>query len=725
MKHFLTGMLLLACGFNWCAAKTVKLKKGMVITQSVTIAKGDYTVDADTSLQQALITIRGNNITVDFNQAVLQGSANTEQPNQFYGLAVRVEKGSTNITILNASIHGYKVALLADSVTHLQVYNSNLSYNYRQQLHSNWRREDVSDWMSYHHNENGEWLRYGAGIYLTNCSHAVIKGNTITGGQCGLMMTRCNRADVYQNNFTFNSGIGIGMYRSSHNNIYQNNLDFNVRGYSDSLYNRGQDSGGILVFEQSSNNVFAYNSVTHSGDGFFLWAGQHTMDTGEGGCNHNTIYENDFSFAPTNGIEVTFSKNDIEKNIINDCDNGIWGGYSYGSFIYDNTIQGNKTGIAIEHGQDNTILFNKFEKNKTAIKLWSRATQPADWGYAKYRDTRSKNYRIYANEFTGENIVYDIMGTDSIWLAGNPKHNTNKIFKTGDRLTRLDTSKENGYVDFTTDGISASEKIVSTLPRTTYTLMQYPFGRGQMRITEWGPYNFAYPLLWLKKVDSNGVYHFEVLHPIGSWTIKNSQGFTILGQNKNSLIARVDSSVQHRSIGLTFTGLSFNDGFGRQHHAGIPYTFGYYEFDAHAKWTIRYYRWDTLHNPNNNYYSFLSSLQAPFFIEQTPKIDYTWWGTVGKDLPADTFATVAESIMVLPASHYTISITAYDMVKLFIDGTPVIDAWDASNALLDERTNHTIHIPISAGKHAFKIIQAANSGLAALMFYIKPEKFNN
>ncbi len=136
----------------------------MVITQSVTIAKVNYTLDADTSLQQPLIIIRGKNITVDFNETVLQGSVNAVQPNQFYGLAVRIEKGSSNITILHANIHGYKVALLADSVTGLHIYNSNLSYNYRQQLHSNWQREDVSDWMSYHHNENGEWLRYGAGM---------------------------------------------------------------------------------------------------------------------------------------------------------------------------------------------------------------------------------------------------------------------------------------------------------------------------------------------------------------------------------------------------------------------------------------------------------------------------------------------------------------------------------------------------------------------------------
>ena len=66
----------------------------------------------------------------------------------------------------------------------------------------------------------------------------------------------------------FNSGIGIGLYRSSKKYHYHNRVDYNVRGYSYGKYKRGQDSAPP-VFEQSSNNVFAYNTATHSGDGFF------------------------------------------------------------------------------------------------------------------------------------------------------------------------------------------------------------------------------------------------------------------------------------------------------------------------------------------------------------------------------------------------------------------------------------------------------------------------
>ena len=273
------------------------------------------------------------------------------------------------------------------------------SYNYRQHLNSTQEKEDISDWLSHHQNEKDEWLRYGAAMYLRDCESTIIKNTKVTGGQNALMMTNCNKGKIYNNDFSFNSGFGIAMYRSSCNTIAYNKINFNVRGYSDGVYNRGQDSAGILVYEQSNNNLFYKNSVTHGGDGFFLWAGQTTMDSGKGGCNDNVLQGNDFSYAPTNGVEVTFSRNIISGNRIFECDHGIWGGYSYNTVIAGNQFRQNRIAIAIEHGQDNEIHHNIFHENKEAIRLWARKEQPADWGYAKNRDTRSRDYAIVNNNF--------------------------------------------------------------------------------------------------------------------------------------------------------------------------------------------------------------------------------------------------------------------------------------------------------------------------------------
>ncbi|HEX8316513.1 MAG TPA: right-handed parallel beta-helix repeat-containing protein, partial [Flavisolibacter sp.] len=286
---------------GFVAEAQMVLKRGMVIKKTTKIKKGTYLLNGYDSLSKGAIVIEGSNITVDFNNAVLKGSSGKAKPDEFYGVAVIIKSGK-NITIKNLTAKGYKVAILARNVDGLKIENCDFSYNYRQRLNSTQEKEAISDWMSYHRNEADEWLRYGAAIYLHGCNNAVISSNKVTGGQNSLMMTECNLAVIYNNDFSFNSGIGIGFYRSSNNRVQHNRVNFNVRGYSHGVYSRGQDSAGLLVYEQSNSNLFYKNSATHSGDGFFLWAGQTTMDTGKGGCNDNQVMYNDFSYAPTNGV---------------------------------------------------------------------------------------------------------------------------------------------------------------------------------------------------------------------------------------------------------------------------------------------------------------------------------------------------------------------------------------------------------------------------------------
>ena len=193
-----------------------------------------------------------------------------------------------------------------------------------------------------------------------------------------------------------------------------NRASYNVRGYSHGFYRRGQDSADLLMYEQSSRNLVAYNSMTHGGDGLFLWAGQSTMDTGQGGSNDNLFYANDFSFAPTNGMEATFSRNRFINNRIEGSDHGLWGGYSYDSEITGNDFVRNRIGIAIEHGQDNVIAGNWFSGDSTAISIWANPTQPADWVYPRRRDTSSRDYRITGNVFAGNRVAIMRDGTTQV-----------------------------------------------------------------------------------------------------------------------------------------------------------------------------------------------------------------------------------------------------------------------------------------------------------------------
>lgn len=712
------------CVFSFLVMKaspTIRLKAGMVIRESAIINRETYLLNAPALLSDNLILIEGNNITIDFNSAILQGSADKSRPDEFYGLAIRIKKGSKNITLKNAFIHGYKVAILADSIDNLVIENCDLSYNWRQHLQSSREKEDISDWMSFHHNENDEWLRYGAAIYLKNCRKAVISNNRVTGGQCALMMTRCDEAVVFDNTFSFNSAIGIGMYRSSRNKVYHNRLDYNVRGYSHGFYKRGQDSAGILVFEQCNDNIFAFNSATHSGDGFFLWAGQSTMDTGLGGCNDNFIYGNDFSYAPTNGIEVTFSRNLLMKNILKECDHGIWGGYSFDTDITDNLFENNRIGIAIEHGQGINIALNGFTGDQTGVKLWSRDKQPANWGYAKARNTESRNYWIAANRFTSVKTAFDIMGTDTVVFSGNTKFFVDNALVLGDRTENIDTSRELDLLDIDYQ----KDARLKTISADKLPLVNLPMGKKEMRITEWGPYDFNYPLLWLKNVNKEGLYEFEVLGPKGKWDIGTLEGFEVVARGVDSfpsfLTASIDTTVANHVIHLTYAGPSFRNVFGKSTDSNVNRNFTYHSFQPKATWEVQWYSWNAGHDPANGYTPFTSLFeQLPVYTTTTNSIDYTWWGGIGKNLPADSFATVAQTHMLLKEGNYTIGITADDFAKVFVDGKEVIDAWDAKYTELDENTHHRVTLHLSAGIHDFKIVHAEKTGLATMVFTINP-----
>lgn len=380
------------------ALSEISPKNGMVIRASSRIKSGSFLLpNKDVKGETGAVSIIGNNITVDFQGAEISGTAKTTEPDKRIGTGLFV-KGS-NITIKNAKIRGFKQGIVGRDSNRLRLIDCDLSYNWKQHLLSTEEKEDGADWMSYHHNEKDEWLGYGGAIYLRNCDNFEVKGCNANGGQNALMMTNCNHGLVWNNNFSFNSSLGIGMYRSSENKIMHNKVDWCVRGYSHGVYNRGQDSAGILIYEQSNKNVFAYNSVTHGGDGFFLWAGQTTMDNGKGGCNDNLLYGNDWSHAPTNGIEATFSRNTFANNLIMECWHGIWGGYSYETKVIGNYFAYNAEAVAWEHGQDNAFLGNVFFRDNTILNIWQNASQDPNWGYPKNRDTRSRDYRVEGNLF--------------------------------------------------------------------------------------------------------------------------------------------------------------------------------------------------------------------------------------------------------------------------------------------------------------------------------------
>ncbi|MNQ04296.1 hypothetical protein D3C85_170100 [compost metagenome] len=717
--------------FATASAATVPLTKGMRITKSTTIKKGVYFLEADASLSNSVIVVEGNNITVDFNGAELRGSNNKALPDEFKGLAVLI-KGN-NVTLKNAIIKGYKVAVMAQNSDGLKLNSNDFSYNFRQHLKSTREREDYSDWQSYHNDEKDEWLRFGAGIYLRNCNNATLFNNTITNGQCGLMMSSCNGATIYNNNFSFNSGIGIGFYRSSDNKVMHNKVDWNVRGMSEGFYYRGQDSAGILVFQQCNNNVFAYNSVTHSGDGFFLWPGKTTLDEGTGGCNDNLLYGNDFSYAPTNGVEVTFSRNNVINNIIRGCWHGIWAGYSYETKIMGNDFADNMEGIAIEHGQNNSISQNRFQREGLAINLWASAKIDTASAYNKQRDVHSMDYQITKNSFEHSKNVFSIKNTQRLNITDNYFLENEKLMNAGGGVEKM-TFTNNDTSTAPNKDVAA---ILSFAPKpiaggiNAMLPKDFPQGRKFMMMTEWGPYNFSYPMLWWTKTDSEGKMYFDVVGPKGDWKLKNVKGVQIISENEGSVPAQITAQRTDNNEALTdividleYTGKKFISKLGKVNAEGKPFIFSYKKFELQTPWELQWHKIDSTNDPIKQPQAYQKLLQQkPFktgvFKELQPGL---WLNDKGyRDIPAENFVEIATTkISLSDAGNYTLGISVAYAVKIYVDDKIVINVDDISKLVNDADYYHEAKIPLTKGTHVIRVERMQYGTYNLLNFHFAP-----
>lgn len=711
--------------------------QGMTITQSIVLEKNTFWLAAADSLAPAL-RIEGDGITVDFNGAVINGGRGKQWPDHFSGTGI-VIKGR-NITLKNAVLRGFKVAIFAEGVDSLRLLDCDLSYNWRPRLRSIREREDFSDWLSFHQNDKDEWLRYGAGIYLKNCPNALVRACTVTQGMNGLLMTGCNDGLFYNNSFHFNSGLGIGMYRSSRNRVMHNCLDFNVRGYSHGFYQRGQDSAGILVYEQCNENTFAYNSATHSGDGFFLWAGQTTMDTGEGGCNDNLLYQNDFSYAPTNGIEVTFSRNKIVGNRIRECTYGVWGGYSFQSIFHGNYLTDCRTGMAIEHGQENHILQNYFESDSVGIQLWARNSQPGDWGYAKHRDIRSRDYQIANNLFRQVRNPLKISASQTIAI------NDFNLFEDFEKLLMVEKPNENlmmvkneiagekGWHDAETFkhmnpivnqindnllGWGIEHHHLEPLEDGQWLVFldeERLIGRELIMINDWGPYNFNYPTIFLQKIKNNNYFFSFFGQGGGRWVLLNNPGFNSFTGLKGGgfpdwLSMEKLPNATDLLLEFEYTGPAFTDQFGNLHPADVPYRFTFRRFEKKLDWQLRWYNYDEATDPLTHYTDFKKlKTTLPQATKNTNDLYFAWWAKPAEGVAEDKFATFAEAEFEMEPGEYAIELTSDDGVKLFLDSKLLIDRWNIHEPATDE-----VRVRLG-GKHKLEVEHFDGGGFATLDF---------
>lgn len=666
----------------------VELTPGMVITRSVRVAPRTYRLTAAQSLDSAVIVIRGNDLTVDFDGATLEGTPAALDPDRAAGLAIRVE-GGRSVVVRNAVIRGYKVGLLARGTRGLTLQGIDASHNWKPRLYSVIEHESLVDWLSYHHNEGQEWRRYGAGLYLEGVTGGAISGSTVEQGMNGLLLTRSDSLRITGNRFAYNSGLGIGLYRSSDNLIAGNVLVLNVRGYSHRFYRRGQDSAALLIYEQSHRNLVAWNTATHGGDGLFLWAGQETMDSGRGGANDNVFFANDFSYAPTNAMEATFSRNLFLGNVVRGSDHGLWGGYSWESKVVGNCFGRNRIGIAIEHGQDNLVAANRFDGDSLAIRLWGDSLEPSDWGYPKHRDTRSRDYRITENTFAGTRLSLQAANTSGLVEEGN---RTVAAAGTGCRPGILPAE----YRD-----------LVPSLPGTRPVLPANPLGardRSAIVVDDWGPYDWRSPRLWPVDSARAAPLRLAVLGPPGRWRVVGRSGVATLsatsGRIGDTLTVTPDRPGDW-NLELEYRGGATVSPQGIRGAAGAPYRFGWERWEPATDWQVRFFR----STDSSDIRKGIGG--TPFLEQRMSRLDFQWYRPRIAGIPLEHWALEAAAIVDLPQGNYRLRTISDDGIRVWVDERLVIEGWRHRESTVDSAA-------VSGGRHTLRVEYFQDDGWTEL-----------
>ncbi len=700
------------------------------------------------------IWVRGADIVVDFQGVELVGAKAGAAPDTYDGIGVFVR--GRNITIRNLKVRGYRVGIAAYLSWDLTLENCDVSDNFRQRLGSTPQREDASDWLWPHKNDDDEWMnRYGAGILIKRCDRAVIRGTKARNVQNGIILDRVNASQVYDNDCSFLSGWGLAMWRCDSVTVSRNAFDFCIRGYSHGVYNRGQDSAGILMFEQNCNNIIVENSATHGGDGLFAFGGREALgedwldaqkqaaeaegkptdDIGKEipervlglhkrrGNNDNVIAGNDLSYAAAHGLELTFSFGNriYDNRMVGNAICGVWGGYSQDTKIVGNTLAENgdagygleRGGVNIEHGAGNVIAHNTFKSNACGVHLWSdddAGIMKTPWAHVNHKG--STGNVITGNTFDGDKLALHLRKTTNTQFVGNTLTSVAKEIET-DAPDEIKRDVEPPAVEPSAVAPSTAE-LPTVERRVEYTAIgetrpvgarKHLAGREHIIMTEWGPYDYESVLAVPATVRGGREATFRVLAPGGQYRVTNVVGDFDVTPMSGSLPAelRVTSGWK----GLLPFALTVEAAGRKLEVTGTLLS---------TTWAVKHYKWDPSLDPRESAENWQKIISAePIETKEVDQIDFPWrGGAPSAQVPADRFATVAEAtvqVHALGERVCTVETVSDDGVRVLIDGKVVLENWTWHGPTVDRA-----EVRLSAGEHKIRIEHFEIDGWAQLSF---------
>jgi hypothetical protein len=479
------------------------LHYGIKFKQSAEVDSSHYKINSKKK-KKPVITVQGNNITLDFKGATLQGSNDKNLPDQFYGTAIQIKKGK-NITIRNVKIRGYRTAIAATNIEGLKIEDCDFSDNSRISLEGYqffYRIHALSDFTINAQLANA--------IKLNNCKGVEISGCKARANANVVAMENCTQSIIHNNDFSFNSGAALMLNSSSQIQVLYNRFNFNV---ADSLL----PSASLVISGNSHSNLIYKNSITHAANGISITT--HASRNRKGDDIRNIIMENDLSYSIQSGIYSFYSDATLNKNRIYQSGYGVMSISPGNQIISNNQFRYNQTAIDISGSGTATIHHNIFFEDATALKLFS---------HENHEDNRT-GYRkafIVGNSFNRNRLVFHLGSIDSLAEFTN-------IYQQYDTLYWPENAERSINLPESEDLLVALSEDLVPVPKMNQS--QNPFkgngrfaGRQYLVPGKWGPYDYSFPLAKVNAIDSAGLIHISILGPEGDWSVKEIRGYEVV-----------------------------------------------------------------------------------------------------------------------------------------------------------------------------------------------------
>jgi len=667
----------------------------------IVISPGTVLTDAD---DNGILQITASDIEVEFAAgSVLAGSPEGTDPDQYRGTGIRLD-GVKNVTVRGARLRGFWTGLWATKTDGLTLEAIDASDNRRAHLGSTPDGEDYADWLCPYYNDNNEWLtRYGAALYVEDSADVTVRRCRVHQGQNALCLDRLTGAKVYDNDFSFNSGWGVALWRCERCVITRNAIDFNVRGYSHKVYNRGQDSADLLVFEQNIGHVIAENSVTHGGDGFFGGSGLEAL--GQSSTTHpdewykrrgntdNLLVDNDFSYAPAHGVETTFSFGFrvLNNRMVGNAICGVWGGFSRDLLVAGNTFEDNgegaygdqRGGINIDHGAHNRVIHNTFRNNQCGVHYWWSDTQGFNqkpWG--RLNGTESTDNLIADNTFIGDVVVFHFYGRSDGKIGANTYEGCPRLVDTTPDVTIFaDPSLKTDAVPVPDHPVLGETHPVGARPELR--------GRENIIMTEWGPWDHTSPLVRPLRAATETALVYELRLMPAAPAVEPLPG--------SDPAVRATLTQGDDGFGRLTIDLAPDAETGCAHPYAFRLTAGNFTQDLRGAliatvWDAAFFNWTDETDPLKHLDAYRGLADAAGAVKvQLKDLSHNFGyfeGPANLGLPEasgaarvkpDHFGLSARTHLRLGKGTWKFVITNDDGVRLSVDGRPVVDCWRAGN----------------------------------------------